>query len=341
MKDQFTAVRSLLLEVLGPWHPPTAQRLTLLPLFGSAPAPDYVIAAQAISEGLLTISEIDQAGSVPQLIADNLAPMPVLLLDGEHLEGAKQNRVMNSSALLAANHKTVLPVSCVEQGRWHYNEDQDFRTSSDFSHTRLRARNKVDVVHSVRTSNTRDVDQGAVWDEVEEKRQELGAFDSLTGAMSDAFDNRRSQIDEILAAYPSPANGQTGVMACVGGAVIALDCFDKPETLEQLWTRLVSGYAMDALEESPSDVSEETVKAFLADAAAAEGSLHEGIGVGFDIALSGRVTVGNALVLEDSVVHLAIFPNDAGDSQTNHTGSRIERPRARRSRLPHSQDIVY
>lgn len=341
MKDQVTSVRNLLLEVLGPWQSQTAQRLTLVPLFGSAPAPDYLLAARAVNEGLLTISEIDQSGSVPQLIADNRAELPILLLDGEHLEGAKQNRVMNSSALLAGHHKTVLPVSCVEQGRWHYDENQDFRPSDDFSYTRLRARNKVDVVHSVRTSNTRGVDQGAVWEDVAEKRQELGSFDSETGAMSDAFENRRSQIDEILSAHPSPIEGQTGVMACVSGKVIALDCFDKHETLDQLWTRLVSGYAMDALEEIPAEIREETVKTFLADAAAAEASLHEGIGVGFDIALSGKVTVGNALLFDEGVVHLAIFPNDAADSRPDRTGSRIERPRSRRSRRNPPPDVGY
>src|SRR5256885_7264429 len=42
----------------------------------------------------------------------------VLLYDGEELLGAKQNRILNVTVLVAAQSKTVIPVSCVEEGRW-------------------------------------------------------------------------------------------------------------------------------------------------------------------------------------------------------------------------------
>jgi hypothetical protein len=43
-----------------------------------------------------------------------------LLLDGEQLVGAKQNRIPNMIVLVAAQTEVTIPVSCVEQGRWGY-----------------------------------------------------------------------------------------------------------------------------------------------------------------------------------------------------------------------------
>jgi len=51
----------------------------------------------------------------------------ILILDGEELVGAKQNRVVNTTLLIAAASSTVIPVSCVEQGRWDY-DSPDFRS---------------------------------------------------------------------------------------------------------------------------------------------------------------------------------------------------------------------
>jgi hypothetical protein len=61
---------------------------------------------------------VSEAGSVPELLVKNLAPSPVLILDGEELIGAKQNRIVNLAILVAAGQTLRIPVSCVEAGRW-------------------------------------------------------------------------------------------------------------------------------------------------------------------------------------------------------------------------------
>ena len=45
---------------------------------------------------------------------------PLLLLDGEELIGAKQDRILNTTVLVAAHTEVTIPVSCVEQGRCGY-----------------------------------------------------------------------------------------------------------------------------------------------------------------------------------------------------------------------------
>jgi len=67
---------------------------------------------------LIQITELDNEGSVHELKLSNLGKKTVLIIKGEELVGAKQNRIVNSSFLIAGKTKVVIPVSCVEQGRW-------------------------------------------------------------------------------------------------------------------------------------------------------------------------------------------------------------------------------
>ena len=52
------------------------------------------------------------------LRVENNGTLPVLLLDGEILSGAKQDRVVRSSVLVGEGSQVVVPVYCVERGRW-------------------------------------------------------------------------------------------------------------------------------------------------------------------------------------------------------------------------------
>ena len=68
----------------------------------------------------IEISEVSEGGSVPELRLKNKLDQDVFAADGETLLGAKQNRVLNSSIYVKASAEIVIPVSCVEQGRWSY-----------------------------------------------------------------------------------------------------------------------------------------------------------------------------------------------------------------------------
>ena len=74
----------------------------------------------ALAAGTLTVTEVSEGGSVSHLLVVNEGELPVLIVDGEELVGAKQNRVLNTSVLLGAHGKYTVDVSCVERGRWAY-----------------------------------------------------------------------------------------------------------------------------------------------------------------------------------------------------------------------------
>ena len=101
---------------------PTVYRnLTVFPLFGdSATAAEYLTLDEALEQKCAVITEVSESGSVPELKFINSGTRSVFLLDGEELIGAKQNRVLNLSIMVAGGKTIVIPVSCVEAGRWSH-----------------------------------------------------------------------------------------------------------------------------------------------------------------------------------------------------------------------------
>ena len=92
--------------------------VVIAPLFPRTdPRAEYLTLEEAVPLGF-HVTEIDAAGSVPELLAKNPLDSNVLLYDGEELLGAKQNRILNVTVLVPARSETKIPVSCVEEGRW-------------------------------------------------------------------------------------------------------------------------------------------------------------------------------------------------------------------------------
>ena len=115
--------------------------LTIFPLFrnGSTPEqPRYMLLEDAVVHGAARVTELGEGGSVPELRFENFGDSPVLLLDGEELVGAKQNRVLNLTILAPAKQAVVIPVSCVEAGRWHAESDS-FQPAEHIMYSRARA----------------------------------------------------------------------------------------------------------------------------------------------------------------------------------------------------------
>jgi len=85
-------------------QPGEAQRfrnITVLPLFSTIRHPvDHLVLSEALDTGRFTVREVDEGGCVPRLVVVNETDSPVLILDGEELFGAKQNRVLNTTVLL-------------------------------------------------------------------------------------------------------------------------------------------------------------------------------------------------------------------------------------------------
>ena len=119
-------------------HPRTFAGLSVYPLTGgTVGSPRYTILDEALRAGTARVTETSESGSVPELAFHNDGDPPVLVLDGEELAGAKQNRIVNLTILVPGKTKVVIPVSCVEAGRWASMSDE-FASTEQVMYARAR-----------------------------------------------------------------------------------------------------------------------------------------------------------------------------------------------------------
>ena len=143
------------------------QHISVIPLHAALDgAPPYVALADVMATRTLTVTEVSEGGSVPQLLVLNDGDQPVLIIDGEELIGAKQNRILNTSVLLKERSRTIVPVSCTEQGRWAY-ASAHFAMSDSVLERKIRSRKSRSVSESIAECNAPQSDQGEVWDGIQ------------------------------------------------------------------------------------------------------------------------------------------------------------------------------
>ena len=98
--------------------------LTLVPLLaenhGQDDRQDAVLLEEGLEAGTARVTELEGGAQVGQVEVTYTGPGLLLLLDGEELVGAKQDRVINTSFVVPNGPPVIIPVSCVEQGRWRY-----------------------------------------------------------------------------------------------------------------------------------------------------------------------------------------------------------------------------
>ncbi len=295
---------SVALPKLRVGDPIRHETLCVFPLFSEPNGKvEYRLSDEALADESLLIEEISESGSVPDLLVENKGDVRVLFLEGEELVGAKQNRILNTSVLIAAHTKLKIPVSCVEQGRWGY-RSRYFGSSGSHSPSKLRRALRASVSMNVMENRGHTSDQGAVWNEVA-CLQAAHAVESDTAAMSDAFDTYQDRIASFRENLKY-VDGATGVAVAIGGKIVTLDVFDKPLTCRKVWDRLLSSVVFDALEAGQTDhyASVADVEQLVAAVGDLPWEQAEPVGEGDEYrAESKRGDHASALAFEDTVVH--------------------------------------
>ena len=298
-------------------EPVERRGVVVAPLFPRLkPRAEYVTLEEALPLGF-RVAEVDAAGSVPELAVANPLDSNVLLYDGEELLGAKQNRILNVTVLVAARSETRIPVSCVEEGRWHA-RSSSFSAAQHAAYPELRLRKAERLSASPLDPGAA---QGEVWQALSEKAGRMGVH-SPTGAQADVFAARERALGAWRDAFPLQP-GQSGALLALGDR-LCLDYVSRPEAFARLYPKLLEGYLLDALEAVDSRPSRD-LDAFLAAIAAGALARRPSAGLGDDVRLRGEHTVGSGLEVDGELLQLCAFSTEISAQRT-----RVARPTRRR-----------
>jgi hypothetical protein len=225
---------------------------------------DVVTLDEAFGQKLVAIKEKEDE-TVNQLTLTNKSDRPMFLLAGEVIIGGKQDRIIGQNTIIAAQQTHVVPVFCVEHGRWSEGDQgRVFTSGQALAHGRLRAQASFSG-------------QSEVWAEVSRKNQNLkvrNATDTYRNVASQQAKGLGRQESSISAAIaklaPVERARMIGYVVALNGKIATVDMFSSPRLFRKLETKLVRSYLTESLDvPAAKDIKPPTVadvKAFTTDA---------------------------------------------------------------------------
>lgn len=296
---------------------------------------EYLTLDEALRDEQIVIGEVSPEGSVPEFGVRNKGNKPILLIHGEELRGAKQNRTLSTDIFVRGRSKIVIPVSCTQQGRWSYDKEEGVKVHSTeyVSPVKMRSSMSHSVSASLKGGKGFAANQSAVWNGVSRGYNAPLGVDSPTQAIDDAFRSRKEDLQKYLDALRP--NGWNGMAIVISGEFVGADLFDSADTLKKLWDKLLRSYALEALVKKgeSSAFAKKDIEEILASAKEAKLKIFKSVSLGYDVRLETLSVVGSALVYAsrgmNGVVHLSLFRKETGAGGSKAQGAKMSSARDR------------
>ena len=268
---------------------------------------EFINLSDAISGKEITITEIDESGSVPNLYCKNNGDKLILVLAGEEIVGAKQNRITNVSFIIPPKSEITIPVSCVEEGRWNY-KSKNF-SKGMHAYSDLKRKLYQDVSACSIDGGGYGSDQSNIWSDIREKQRVLKKH-STTNAMNDMYDNSK-YLDNFLLKNKDIEG--VGMVAFINGSVASIEILPNNIFFKGIFSDLVKSLYQESLLYKNSDRTYSkffSTNHFLNTLRLSKNHRNEGVGLGHNNRLESIKIGGDYLKYESNIIHLYAFPNN-------------------------------
>ena len=255
--------------------------------------------SRALEIDLAEITEIDEVGSVQDLLVKNRSDKYLLIYEGTLLKGAKQNRVVNATLLLPPLSSFVIPASCVEQGRWRHASPR-FASSAYSAPQFLRK----SIRSSISSSRELKGQQAKVWDDIRHY-----SFEAKLSSPSSDFEDIYHRSDKKQSIFPQglPLPAATGIFLQASGEW-SLDFVANQDAFASLLPRLLPGYEFPAMDNqaSPPDKPGQALAAWIRQGQCFS---QPSVASGTDVRIETPQGHFSALITEGEVVSLSMMAN--------------------------------
>lgn len=199
------------------------------------------------------LSEAMASGaSVNSLVIENHSDTAIYIMAGEVVQGGKQDRVIAEDVIAMPGEKYVVPVFCVEPGRWEYHSAPTHPQAKDDPDAIYAFTGYFNVAsNSIRQTVKLEKNQGEVWARVGDVRNRNAVQGKSTTYGELAQSQRFAKAQQRYAAAFQEAfagqNDVVGVMAVSGSKVLAVDIFATPQLFQQQYEGLMHAYFTEAI----------------------------------------------------------------------------------------------
>ena len=267
----------------------------------------YISGPEAIRKNCITVEELSEGGNVNRLRVKNISEYFIFFMDGDVLMGAKQNRVLNTSVFIKPQSETIIPVSCVERGRWRQ-KSQNFSDTKFSVPPAMRASKAKDVKMNLRANHEFDSNQGKVWDSVA-NYSALYSFKSSTANLEEVMDSQNDIFEDMVKGI-KPIEFCNGLAIFIGDKLLNIDIFNRIDIYREYFPKLVRSAAMDAYHVKPKKVMERAEAEyktldFLDKFETLRFETHPAVAEGEEKRFEVREVTGFELTYKKNLIHLA------------------------------------
>ena len=231
-----------------------------------------------------------------------------------------QNRIINTTTLVPPKTTIEVSVSCTEQGRWHYHDEdywglKNMTVKNAFESSDYIANSRTRTAKHQAIFEQRDF-QSDVWSSISDLECDI-SFKSKTSALNDSYENLKSQQDDYLKHFKLQDN-QCGLIAVVNNEIKGIEFFYTPSIYRQYHEKILRSYVIDeiadekkGIENLPNDLEkiENEVRKVAEGISKSKFERSKGEGLGDNVRFSNKHGTGCALIYEDNIIHMPYFKN--------------------------------